>query len=383
MAPPDGDGTLAAGLGVLLLNANARGRHDRPGDDPTPGTPSTLLEMVRGHRVVFFGGKGGVGKTTLSSAAALALARTGHRVLVVSTDPAHNLGHLWGRPVGSGEVVLWSGPGGGSVTGTEIDPQEVAERHLAAVARTVRGMMPEHLHRDVDRYFDLARQSPGTQEAALLERMSTTALQGVERFDAVIFDTAPSGHTGRLLELPHLMGAWTDGLLRRRRRTEGLADAMRGLEPRRRGDTARSGQEARDVEIRRILERRQDLFSRMHALITDPDACAFVLVLTAERMPVLETVALHEQLQAVGIRVAGAMVNRRSPADAGALLAARRAAEDEHLALLRARLPGMAVLQAPLVDGEVTGVEAVGRFAELISAESGPCGDRGPDVPAG
>ena len=340
-----------------------------------------LTGLLGERRVVFFGGKGGVGKTTVSSACALALARAGRSVLVVSTDPAHNLGHLWGAEVGAEETLLWGGDSGsdgagagggggaeagaGSVTGMEIDPDAVAQAHLSTVGRTVKGMMPEHLHREVDRYFALARQSPGTQEAALLERMSEVVLDGLERYDAVLFDTAPTGHTARLLELPQLMSAWTEGLLSRRTKSERFSDAMRGLEGRR-ADAARSSQEVRDAEIRGVLERRRDLFVRMRELLTDAQRTAFVMVLAAERMPVLETVELHGQLRGIGVDVAAAVVNRRSPTDAGEFLAGRSAAEEEHVTELRRQVPGVPVVQLPLLPGEVTGGEAVGRFAELL-----------------
>ncbi|NUL47269.1 ArsA family ATPase [Cellulosimicrobium funkei] len=326
----------------------------------------TLTGILRGRRVVFFGGKGGVGKTTLSSATALALARDGQRVLVVSTDPAHNLGHLWERPVGDTEVMLWEGVGTGRVSGTELDPDRVAREHLEAVGRTVKGLMPEHLHREVDRYFELARQSPGTQEAALLEKMSTTVLEASERFDVVVLDTAPTGHTTRLLELPTLMSAWTDGLLSRRERTERFSDALKGLEGRR-GSRGRSAQEVRDSEIRRVLERRQRLFGDMRQLLADAATTAFVMVLTAERMPVQETLALHGQLRATGVDPAALVVNRRSPQDAGEFLARRHEAEGEHLRVLEAGLPEVPLVELPLLSGEVTGLEAVGRFADLLS----------------
>lgn len=327
----------------------------------------TLTEVLRGRSVVFFGGKGGVGKTTLSSATALALARAGQRVLVVSTDPAHNLGHLWERPVGDAEVTLWDGAGTGRVSGTELDPDGVAQEHLDAVSRTVKGLMPEHLHREVDRYFQLARQSPGTQEAALLEKMSTTVLEASERFDVVVLDTAPTGHTARLLQLPTLMSAWTDGLLSRRQRTERFSDALEGLEGPRRAGRGRSAREVRDGEIRRVLERRQRLFGDMRELLADAAATAFVMVLTAERMPVQETFALHDQLRATGVDPAALVVNRRSPRDAGEFLARRHEAEGDHLRVLAEGLPEVPLVQLPLLSGEVTGLEALGRFADLLA----------------
>ncbi|GAA4776539.1 ArsA family ATPase [Citricoccus nitrophenolicus] len=341
-----------------------------------------LLNHLADRRILFFGGKGGVGKTTLASATASALARTGKTVLLVSTDPAHNLGHLWDRQVGSGLVHLAPG-----ITGTEVDPGATAAAHLSAVSATVRGMMPEHLHREVERYFDLARSSPGTHEAAMLERISEIATTGLESHDVIIFDTAPTGHTTRLLDLPRLMTAWTEGLLSRRTKTERFADALKGLEPRSRGDglggpqgedrtgearaggrgsSPRSAQESRDARIRSILEARQALFHRMHGLLTDADLTAFVVVLTAERLPVLESVALHGELTQTGLDVAALAVNRRSPTDQGEFLAQRHAAEADHLASLQSQLPEVPVEEFPLLGGEMTGPAAVQRFAELL-----------------
>ena len=117
---------------------------------------------------------------------------------------------------------------------------------------------------------------------------------------------------------------------------------------------------------RQVLERRRDLFVRMRELLTDSTRAAFVMVLAAERMPVLETAELHGQLRGIGVDVAAAVVNRRSPVDAGPFLAERAAAEEEHVAELRRRVPGVPVVQLPLLPGEVTGAEAVGRFAELL-----------------
>lgn len=331
----------------------------------TTTTDTHLSAHLASREVVFFGGKGGVGKTTVASAAAAALAAAGRRALVVSTDPAHNLGHLWDTQVGDSETELLTTEGGGAVVGLEVDPDAVAARHLDAVKDTVRGLMPEHLHREVDRYFRLAAASPGTHEAALLERISRIALEARERFDVVVFDTAPTGHTARLLELPTLMGAWADGLLARRDRTERFADAMRGLDGRRGLEGPRTAQERRDLRIREVLTERRRIFADMEALLTDGRRCAFVPVLTAERMPVLETVQLCRRLAEDRIAVAALVVNRRSPEDVGEVLAARARAEDGHVADLVRQVPHVPLVQVPWVDGEPTGpaaVQAIGRL---------------------
>ncbi|WP_431473872.1 ArsA family ATPase [Ornithinimicrobium sp. W1665] len=140
---------------------------------------------------------------------ALDSAQGGRPTLVVSTDPAHNLGHLWRRPVGDDPVELAP-----LLRGLEIDPGRTTDAHLSAVRETMRRLMPEHLQGEVDKHLDLARDAPGTHEAAVLERLAEV-LEERDRDELVVVDTAPSGHTTRLIALPELMQAWTEGLLRR------------------------------------------------------------------------------------------------------------------------------------------------------------------------
>ncbi|WP_338752473.1 ArsA family ATPase [Janibacter alittae] len=335
-----------------------------------------LLDLVAQRQVLFVGGKGGVGKTSVASALALAAARRGRRTLVVSTDPAHNLGHLWDRAVGDEIVSLTE-----DLDGVEIDPARTTDEHLAAVGATMRRLMPEHLHGEVTKHLALARDAPGTHEAAVLERVAETVEEAEGRYDLVVFDTAPSGHTSRLMSLPETMSAWTEGLLRRQDRSEKFGAALRGLggddpdDPGvtllgdREGRTAtRDRRGRRDQEIRRILVRRQTRFARLREVLQDAQRTAFLIVLTAERLPVLETIELHAQLERTGVDVAGLVVNKRSPGDRGDFLGARRAQEEAHLTALREGLPDVPVVQLPLLDADIVGAEAVARFADVLGA---------------
>ena len=335
-----------------------------------------LLELAATRRVLFVGGKGGVGKTAVASATALAQARAGRKVLVVSTDPAHNLGHLWERAVGDRITPLARGLAG-ALDGIEVDPVATTDAHLAAVGATVRRLMPEHLAGEVDKHMQLARDSPGTHESAVLERIAELVDTGLDDYDLLIFDTAPSGHTARLMALPEIMSAWTEGLLRRRGKAEKFGAALRGLEDRDAASESilgserpRDAREERDLEIRRILLRRRERFEGLRDVLVDGRRCAFVIVLAAERLPVLETVELHGQLARAGVHVGGLVVNKRSPADAGAFLAERRALEEGHVAELRRALPDAPLLQVPLLPGDVVGEEALERFGTALAQAS-------------
>lgn len=310
-----------------------------------------LLNAIDDRRAVFVGGKGGVGKTSIASALALASARRGSRVLVVSTDPAHNLGHLWQRAVGDEVTTLWDGSG--RVDGVEIDPARTVDAHLAAVSDTMTRLLPEHLHRAARDHLDSARDAPGTHESAVLERVAETLETGLDRYDLVIFDTAPSGHTLHLLAMPERMTGWTEKLLANRDRSERFAaayGALGGIK-----DTS-----DRDAELRRMLLRRRARFSLMRDVLADPRRAGFLLVTVAEPMPLAESREVTTQLSELEIDLIGVIANRLSPAD---LMPGRAAREDSLLADLDLGAP---LTRVPLVD-ELIGLPALEQLAHAVS----------------
>ena len=307
-----------------------------------------------------------MGKTTVSSATAIARANAGGKVLLVSTDPAHNLGHLFDRPIGSKPVRITAG-----LDALELDPGETVEKHLKEIASSLHKMMPPNLYGEVDKHIALSRDAPGMHEAALLERMADVIEEGHEEYDLIVFDTAPSGHTARLMVLPEMMSAWTEGLIQRREKADRFAEFVRDLgqdtsmEDKTIGGATMKEQE-RESKIRQILLRRRHKFTHLRDRISNSDETSFIIVLAAERLPVLETIELHQQLLQANVSIDCLVVNKRAPTDSGDFLEERKAQEEIHLATLSESLPDATRHDIYLQSHDVVGLAAVEQLAEHI-----------------
>lgn len=162
----------------------------------------TNLRLIEeATKYLFFTGKGGVGKTSLSAASAVSLADSGKKVLLVSTDPASNLDSVLETKLGQEPTAI---PGVPSLSAMNIDPEAAADAYRHRVIDPFRGILPD------DAIHRMEEQLAGacTTEIAAFDRF-TSLLTGGDDWDHILFDTAPTGHTLRLLNLP---AAW-DGYL--------------------------------------------------------------------------------------------------------------------------------------------------------------------------
>jgi arsenite/tail-anchored protein-transporting ATPase len=329
-----------------------------------------LLSLAERVPVLCFGGKGGVGKTTVAAATALALSERGRRVLLVSTDPAHNLGHVWERRIGPDPVTVLPG-----LRAVELDPHGVVEQHLAQTTRLLQRLMPVHLSGQVARHMALARDAPGMAEAALLERIAAL-VAAREDGEHLIFDTAPTGHTLQLLAMPELMAAWTDGLIQQRERAEGLRDRLKRLVSDRSvgasvfGDVPGHGAD-RNTEIRAVLDRRRARLTGLRRALTDAATTAFVIVLTAERLPVRETIELHRRLRELSVPIGALVINKRIPPGLGAFMDNRRRLESACVAELSAELPDTAALELTMAESDIVGRDALRAIAAELAVWDG------------
>jgi arsenite-transporting ATPase len=299
------------------------------------------------RRVLFFGGKGGVGKTTSASATALAASLAGKRVLLVSTDPAHSTSDIFEREIGPEPVPLLP-----NLWGLEIDGAVEAQRYVATVKDNIRGLFGHHILKEANKQIDLAASMPGAEEMALFERIGALMRGDDERFDLIIFDTAPTGHTLRLIRMPELMEAWIRALSKSRQ-------AMLGIE-----------QDDKTDPVLITLGNRLEALREFRAQLLSPRVSAFVLVLVAERLPIEETSRAIEQLGEAGVNIGGLVVNRVLPATSpDPFLQARHAQEQVYLDEIDRRFAKHSLVRVPQLPSDVHGVKTLEHLSRILMTE--------------
>ena len=248
-------------------------------------------------KFVLYGGKGGVGKTTCAAATALELAGRGERTLLVSTDPAHSLGDafdvsLTGEPTAIDDD-LW---------GVEADPEQGQAAYqgiVSSLAADFRDAGISLTDEDVERLFQ-AGFVPGSDEIASLQFFLDYA-DG--EWDRVVFDTAPTGHTLRLLTLPDVLSESLSTATKVRGEVRRLVDTARSMVM---GPAAFWGKGSGEDEI----EAFRDRMERVAALLRDPERTDFRVVLLPETLAIEETRRLVERLESYDVPVETLLVNR-------------------------------------------------------------------------
>jgi arsenite/tail-anchored protein-transporting ATPase len=307
------------------------------------------------RRVQLVGGKGGVGKTTTAAALATAAAGEGQRTLLVSTDPAHSTGDLLRVRLGDGPTEVTSG-----LWAVEIDASATARAHVERVRADAHRLVGSEVRATVDRHLDLAMQGAGTLESAVLDRLAELLVAEADRFDRVVIDTAPTGHTLRLLAMPELLRGWIGGLVRQRERVRGLDRAVANLA----GDPVASD----DPVLGRLRARADRLTALRRRLLED---AVVHLVCLPERLSVEETVRAEATLRDAGLTVGAVVVNQVIPDTAeGGFVASRREQQREHLADIDRRLGHRQVVHVPQLPHDVRGpddLDAVRRALSVVT----------------
>ena len=232
-------------------------------------------------RFLFFTGKGGVGKTSIACATAIELAQGGQRVLLVSTDPASNVGQVFGISIGNHITPVAAVPG---LDALEIDPQAAAQAYRDRIVGPVRGLLPDDVVRGIEEQLSGAC----TTEIAAFDEftglLTDTAL--TQAYAHIIFDTAPTGHTIRMLQLP---GAWS-GFLEEGKGDASCLGSLAGLEKQR-------------AQYKAAVE-----------ALADPARTRLVLVARAQTSTLVEAARTHTELAAIGLSKQFLVINGVFPA---------------------------------------------------------------------
>lgn len=280
-------------------------------------------------KFLFFTGKGGVGKTSLSCATAIHLAEQDKHVLLVSTDPASNVGQVFGQTIGHAITPITTVWG---LSALEIDPQAAARQYRERLVEPVRGVLPDDVIKGIEEQLSGAC----TTEIAAFDEFTAllTDSELVNQYDHIVFDTAPTGHTIRLLQLP---GAWSGFL------NEGKGDAS-CLGP-----------------LAGLDKQRQQYASAVEAL-SDPEHMRLILVARAQKSTLDEAARTSEELAAIGLNSQYLVINGVLPASEAQhdrLAAAIHQREQAAIAETPAVLHHLPIDQLPLKPFNLVGVDAL------------------------
>ena len=301
-------------------------------------------------RFLFFTGKGGVGKTSIACAASIALASGGKRVLLVSTDPASNVGQVFGIAIGNQITAVPDVP---HLSALEIDPQAAAQAYRDRIVGPVRGLLPESVVKGIEEQLSGAC----TTEIAAFDEFAALLIDGAltRDFDHIVFDTAPTGHTIRMLQLP---GAWS-----------GFLDDGKG-------DASCLGPLAG-------LEKQRTQYKAAVEALADPHKTRLVLVARAQAATLREAARTHGELAGIGLSkqylvVNGVFAAAEAANDSLALAIFER--EQAVLANLPEALRGLPTDQIALKPFNLVGLEALKQLLTTVTMTS-PVVDSSPEMP--
>lgn len=250
-------------------------------------------------KIIFFGGKGGVGKTSCSSAFAIKRAQQGNKVLLVSTDPAHSVSDLLNVTIGDNIVKIKD-----NFYAYEIDAQLESERYINSIRKNFKKILSPVILENLKKQLDAASVSPGAHESALFDKMIELIIEEENDYDYIIFDTAPTGHTLRLLSLPEILGAWINSLMKKRRKSLKLKSMINNIYKK---------ENKTEDPIIEILNRRKKTMEKARKIMVDDKKLSFMFVLNAEKLPIEETKKAISMLNKYKIPVSHLVVNKILP----------------------------------------------------------------------
>jgi len=319
----------------------------------TPDSPAATATPAT--KIILFGGKGGVGKTSAAAATALALADAGERVLIISSDPAPSLSDIFECPIGGTITHVAKG-----LSAIEINAETVVEKYKKIYGSAIIDALATVIPIKEDVLDEIPNTIiPGFDELFALEEVLTFLPEG---YDYICWDTAPTGHTLRLLNLPDSIVGYTTGMQKIQERLAGVIGTIRVLFDK------ESSKDTLTLALKRIQEMAQHALS----VLTDHERTEFVLIIIPEALALYQTERMKQVLDRLNILTARIIVNGIVPQNNCPFCISRRTVQERYLKKIHQRYDDqLTVIEVPLFPGELKGRENLMQYAAYLGWGAG------------
>ncbi len=306
-------------------------------------------------KYIFFGGKGGVGKTVMAGAAALFSAKQGKKTLLASTNPVHSLSNMFGQNVLGKAVTVCDEQ---NCYALEIDTRETIERSKQEIREKINWFLKfADITTTAEEFIESATMNPAFEESAMFENMMDIMFK--DEYDFYVFDTAPTANARRLLGMSKVYGLWVDKMLKSREEAKSLRELL-----------SFSKKEQKDPLLDYLLGFK-DRMSHAKELLTDDALTAFFFVTLPESLPIAVITRFINWFYEFGIPVGGVIVNGVIPKeqvakDSAEFVLNRVKMQDEHMEQIWKTFGDKVRAIVPLFETEVQGTQMLNRLVDAL-----------------
>jgi arsenite-transporting ATPase len=307
-------------------------------------------------KYIFFGGKGGVGKTVLAGTAALWAAAKGKKTLLASTNPVHSLSSLLDQNVFGKPTQVSGVP---NLLAYEIDTRETIERSKKEIREKIQWFLKyADIKTKADEFVESATMNPAFEESAMFENMIDLMFD--DRYEAYVFDTAPTANARRLLGMSSVYSLWVNKMVHSREEAMTLKELL----------SYSKKKKEKDPLMESLLNLRERI-ARAKRLLTDPSLTSFFFITLPEALPIAVITRFINWFHEFGIPVGGVIVNMQIDknsvkVDSPEFIKNRVAMQDEYMLEIEHKFDGMVRAVLPLLETEVRGVPMLKRMANLL-----------------
>ena len=319
-----------------------------------------MKDYVKEHdklRYIFFGGKGGVGKTVMAGATAIWLAKQGRRVMLASTNPVHSLSGLlsqnvFGKPTPvEGVLNLWA---------YEIDTKETIERSKQEIRDKIQWFLKfADISTKAEDFVESATMNPAFEESAMFENMVDLMIR--DEYDVYVFDTAPTANARRLLGMSKVYSLWVNKMVKSREEARSLRELL-------------SFTKKKEADpLMEYLVSFRDRMGKAQKLLTDPELTAFFFVTLAEALPIAVITRFIGWFHDFGIPVGGVIVNMlidrsQVTSESPEFVHNRVDMQSRYMEDIWDKFDGMVRSTIPLYETEVRGTKSLIRMGDALFA---------------